>query len=89
MAEAVNLAQYIDHDFVVFPPAVDSTLIDEYLALFERMWDDAPDTVWARSGGALLHPWRDLYDKNEPAPHDGRPGAIRPGPGSYGPSPGR
>jgi hypothetical protein len=62
-AEAVNLAQYIDHGYVVFPQAVGGDLIDEYLDFFERMWNDAPDTIWAHSGGKVLPLSRDLYDK--------------------------
>ena len=61
--EAVGLAHYIDHGYVVFPQAVSGDLVDEYLDLFERMWDDAPYTVWARTGGSLLPLSRELYDK--------------------------
>jgi phytanoyl-CoA hydroxylase len=62
-AEALALAQYIDHGYVVFPQAVPGELVDQYLDFFEQMWDDAPPTVFAHSGGTVLPLSRDIYDK--------------------------
>jgi phytanoyl-CoA hydroxylase len=61
--EAVGLAQYIDHGYVVFPQAVPGELIDEYLDFFERMWDDAPSTIYAHSRGTVLSLSREFHDK--------------------------
>lgn len=41
--DAVALAHYIDHGYVVFPKATDEAMIDEYLEFFEGAWDDPPD----------------------------------------------
>jgi hypothetical protein len=62
-AEGAELAQYIDHGYVVFRQAVGGDLIDDYLGFFERMWDDPPDTIRAHSGGTVLPLSRDIYDK--------------------------
>jgi ectoine hydroxylase-related dioxygenase (phytanoyl-CoA dioxygenase family) len=62
-SEAQWLAHYIDHGYVVFPKAVDEELVDEYLEFFERAWDEAPDTIYAHSGGKVQLISRDLYDK--------------------------
>ena len=62
-SEAEPIAHYIDHGYVVFPRAVDPALIDEYLALFEQVWDDPPAGMTARHGGEVLPLSRDLYDK--------------------------
>ena len=42
-SEAEPIAHYIDQGYVVFPRAVDPTLIDQYLALFEQVWVDPPE----------------------------------------------
>ena len=62
-SEAEPIAHYIDNGYVVFPRAIDSTLVDEYLALFEQVWNDPPKSVTARHAGKVLPLSRDLYDK--------------------------
>jgi phytanoyl-CoA hydroxylase len=62
-SEAIDLVQYIDHGYVVFPGAVSVEVVDEYLALFERMWEEAPETILAYSEGRLRPMSRDLYGK--------------------------
>jgi phytanoyl-CoA hydroxylase len=44
--EGEALAHYIDHGYVVFPKAVDESVVDAYVALFEAAWDNAPERLW-------------------------------------------
>jgi len=62
-SEAEPIAHYIDHGYAVFPRAVDPDVVEEYLALFEQVWDDPPRNMTARHGGAALPLSRDLYGK--------------------------
>jgi phytanoyl-CoA hydroxylase len=61
--EAKALATYIDHGYVIFPKAVDDEVIDAYLELFERSWDEAPPSVYVHVA-RQLHPMsREFYDE--------------------------
>ena len=61
--EAEALAHYIDHGYVVFPKAVGNEVIDSYLDLFERSWDEAPPSIIVHVAGQLLPMSRGSYDK--------------------------
>jgi len=61
--EAEPIAHYIDHGYAVFPRAIDMVVVEEYLALFEQVWNDPPRNMTARHGGSVLPLSRDLYDK--------------------------
>jgi hypothetical protein len=61
--EAEALATYIDHGYVIFPKAVDDEVIDAYLDLFERSWDEAPPSIYVHVA-RQLHPMsREFYDE--------------------------
>ena len=61
--EAEALAHYIDDGYVIFPQAVGDELIDPYLDLFERSWDEAPPSVRVHVERRLQPMSRDYYDK--------------------------
>jgi len=61
--EAEALAQYIDEGYVVFPRAVGDELIDAYLDLFERSWDEAPSCIYAHVDHEVLPISREYYDR--------------------------
>jgi ectoine hydroxylase-related dioxygenase (phytanoyl-CoA dioxygenase family) len=61
--ESSALAQYIDEGYVVFPGAVGDDVIDEYLDLFERSWDEAPSCIYAHVEHKVVPLSRALYDK--------------------------
>ncbi len=62
-SEAESIGHYIDHGYVIFPRAVDSGLVDVYLALFEQIWNDIPKNMMARHGGKVLPLSREFYDE--------------------------
>jgi ectoine hydroxylase-related dioxygenase (phytanoyl-CoA dioxygenase family) len=62
-ADAEALAHYIEHGYVVFPKATDESVIDEYLALFEAAWDDAPKDIYLHWKRQLLPMDRKFYDE--------------------------
>ncbi len=62
-AEAETLSHYIDHGYVVFPGATDPELIDRYLALFERAWDEPPSTIYLHWQRQVLPMSRRFYDE--------------------------
>jgi phytanoyl-CoA hydroxylase len=62
-SEAKALAQFIDEGYVVFPRATDPRVIDEYLDLFERSWDEAPPVIYAHVRGETRHLSRQDYDE--------------------------
>ena len=61
--EAETLAHYIDHGYVIFPKAVDDEVIDAYLDLFERSWDEAPPCIFVHVARQLHHMSREYYDE--------------------------
>ena len=62
-SDAEPLLHYMRHGYVVFPRAVDTTLVDEYLACFEDAWKDPPPGIFAHSGGQVLPMSQQLYDR--------------------------
>ncbi len=61
--DAEQLRYFIANGYVVFPKAVATDVIDDYLAFFERAWDRAPPGIYAHSGGAVHPLSRELYDR--------------------------
>lgn len=61
--DAESIRFFMAHGYVVFPQAVASVVIDEYLAFFERAWDRPPPGIYAHSGGAVHPLSRELYDR--------------------------
>jgi phytanoyl-CoA hydroxylase len=61
--EAESLGHFISHGYVVFPRAIASDVIDDYVAFFERAWDRPPPGIYAHSGGAVHLLSRSLYDR--------------------------
>ena len=61
--EAEALTHYIDHGYVIFPKAVDDEVIDAYLDLLERSWDEAPPSVYVLVEWQGRHMSREFYDK--------------------------
>jgi phytanoyl-CoA hydroxylase len=62
-SDAEVLAHYIDHGYVVFPKAVDESVIDEYLAVFEAAWNAPPEHIMLHSNGQYLPMDRKFYDE--------------------------
>jgi len=61
--EVEPLRHFIEHGYVVFRSAVDSDLIDEFLAFFEQAGTSPPPGIYAHSGGKA-HPLSEkLYDR--------------------------
>jgi len=61
--EAEALTRYIEYGYVIFPKAVADEVIDAYLDLFERSWDEAPPSVCAHVERQVLPMSREFYDK--------------------------
>ncbi len=61
--EAEALAHYIDYGYVIFPKAVGDEVIDAYLDLFERSWDEAPPSVYVLFERRVQSMSREYYDK--------------------------
>jgi ectoine hydroxylase-related dioxygenase (phytanoyl-CoA dioxygenase family) len=61
-AEAEVLAHYIDWGYVVFPRAIDATVIDEYLDLFEAAWDASPPGIYVQWNRQVVPMERAYYD---------------------------
>jgi ectoine hydroxylase-related dioxygenase (phytanoyl-CoA dioxygenase family) len=61
--EAEALTHYIDHGYVIFPKAVGDEVIDAYLDLFERSWDEAPPSIYVLVERRELPISREFYDK--------------------------
>ncbi len=62
-ADAEILVQYIDQGYVVFPKAVEESVIDEYLALFEAAWEAPPDRIFLHWNRQYLPMDRKFYDE--------------------------
>ena len=61
--EAEALTHYIDHGYVIFPKAVGDEVINAYLDLFERSWDEAPLSIYVLVERRELPISREFYDK--------------------------
>jgi ectoine hydroxylase-related dioxygenase (phytanoyl-CoA dioxygenase family) len=61
--DARALRHYIEHGYVVFPRAVESAVVDEYLECFEDAWREPPAGIYAHSQGQVLPLSRALYDR--------------------------
>jgi len=61
--DAEALRHYIERGYVVFPRAVESPVVDEYLEFFEDAWREPPAGIYAHSQGQVLPLSRSLYDR--------------------------
>jgi ectoine hydroxylase-related dioxygenase (phytanoyl-CoA dioxygenase family) len=61
--DAQALRHYIEHGYAVFPRAVESAIVDEYLECFEDAWREPPAGIYAHSQGQVLPLSDKLYDR--------------------------
>jgi phytanoyl-CoA hydroxylase len=61
--DAEALTHYMDYGYVIFAKAVGDDVIDAYLDLFERSWDEAPPSIYVHVERRVEHISRQSYDK--------------------------
>ena len=59
--EAEWINHFIAYGYVVFPRAIATDVVDDYLEFFERAWDRPPPGIYAHSAGAVHALSRNLY----------------------------
>jgi phytanoyl-CoA hydroxylase len=57
------LLYYKERGYVVFRSAVAHEVIDAYLEMFDRAWNEPPPGIYAHSGGQVLPLSPELYDR--------------------------